>query len=63
MNQFRLLYIYIWKCHKEAPCVATLNKQKFFFSFFYKIGEQKGEPVPAWGIWYQWERGGGKERA
>jgi hypothetical protein len=33
----------------------------FFFSFFfYKIREQEGRTVLAWGIWYQWEgkRGG-----
>jgi hypothetical protein len=44
------MYIYITrKCHKETPCVAILNKQKYHF-FFYKIGEHKGGTVPACGI-------------
>jgi hypothetical protein len=24
-----MYYIYTWKCHKETPCVAILNKQKW----------------------------------
>jgi hypothetical protein len=38
-----------WKCHKETPCVATLNKQKCHF-FSYKIKEQEGATGPAWGL-------------
>jgi hypothetical protein len=26
MNQFRLQYIYTWKCHKETFCIAIVNK-------------------------------------
>jgi hypothetical protein len=33
--------IYIWRCHKEDPCIAILNKQKFHFFFFYKILKQE----------------------
>jgi hypothetical protein len=44
--------MFTWKCHKETPCVAILNKQKVPFSlsffFLYKIGEQKGGTSPAW---------------
>jgi hypothetical protein len=29
MNQFGFhISVYMWKCHKETPCRATLNKQK-----------------------------------
>jgi hypothetical protein len=59
MNQFGLLYIYTWKCHKETPCVAILNNEKchfFLLLFLYKIGEQEGGTGPAWDRgWYQWE--------
>jgi hypothetical protein len=45
INQFGSQYIYTRQCHKETPCVAILNKQKYnFFSFFfYKIREQEGK--------------------
>jgi hypothetical protein len=33
------IYIYIWKCHDKAPCVAILNKQKCHF--FKKKSENK----------------------
>jgi hypothetical protein len=32
INQFRIQYIYTRKCHNETLCIATLNKQKVFFS-------------------------------
>jgi hypothetical protein len=32
MNQFRLLYMYTQKQHKETPCIAILNKHFFFFT-------------------------------
>jgi hypothetical protein len=28
MNQYRIQYIYTWKCHNEILCIDTLNKQK-----------------------------------
>jgi hypothetical protein len=60
MNQFRLWYIYTWKCHKKSPCVAILNKQKCGFFFIYKIkGEQNRSCLVGW---YQWERKGGGEK-
>jgi hypothetical protein len=40
----------MWKCHKETPHVAILNKQKSLFFFFNKIGEQEGgTQVLPWG--------------
>jgi hypothetical protein len=40
-NQFSLQFIYTWKCHKETPCVAILNKKKSFFSYTnWRAGEQ-----------------------
>jgi hypothetical protein len=53
MNQFGLQYIYTWKCHKETPCVAILNKQKCHFS---KTG-QEGKTGPIWG----WLHRGGED--
>jgi hypothetical protein len=26
MNQFRLQYIYTWKCHNETPCTSFFSK-------------------------------------
>jgi hypothetical protein len=48
MNQFRLSYIYTWKCHKETPCIAILRKLKCLFCCCYKIGEQEGRTDPVW---------------
>jgi hypothetical protein len=31
--------MHTWKCHKETPCIAILNKNVIFF--FYKIREQE----------------------
>jgi hypothetical protein len=42
------IYIYIWKCNKEIPCVAILNKQKCHF-FIYKIREPESGIGPACG--------------
>jgi hypothetical protein len=47
MNEFRLQYIYTWKCHNETPCKAILNKQKC--NFFYKNREREGKTSPVWG--------------
>jgi hypothetical protein len=46
------LYNYL----KQAKC-------HFFLPvfFLYNIGEQQGGTGPAWGGWYQWEAGGGRE--
>jgi hypothetical protein len=41
MNQFRLWYIYTWKCHNEIPCMAILDKQKcHFLKQNQRIGRQ-----------------------
>jgi hypothetical protein len=34
----------MWKCHKETPCVAILNKNVFFFSFT-KLENRRAEQV------------------
>jgi hypothetical protein len=47
MNQFRLQYIYTWKCHNETHFVAILNKQK---CPFLKSREQKGRTGPVSGL-------------
>jgi hypothetical protein len=31
MSQFKLEFIYTWKCHKETPCIAILNNEKYHF--------------------------------
>jgi hypothetical protein len=54
MNQFELLYIYIWKCHDKTPCIAILNQQKCHF--FTKTEKRKTEQG------YRWDGGGYKER-
>jgi hypothetical protein len=36
-------YIYTWKCHKEIPWVAILNKQKMSFFFFFSYIKSKRE--------------------
>jgi hypothetical protein len=46
MNQFGLECIYVWKCHKETPYIAILNKNVMFF--FYKIGEHEGRTGCVW---------------
>jgi hypothetical protein len=47
------MYISTWKCRRETPCIAILNKQKCHFFFFYKIIEQENGTGPTWGAWYQ----------
>jgi hypothetical protein len=43
--------IYTWKCHKETPCVALLNKQKCLFKTKQnKNREQEGKTGPVWGF-------------
>jgi hypothetical protein len=32
ITQFRIQYIYTWKCHNETPYIVILNKQKCLFS-------------------------------
>jgi hypothetical protein len=39
--------MYAWKCHKETPCVATLNKQKCLFS---KLEDRKVKQVLSGGV-------------
>jgi hypothetical protein len=51
-------YLYL----KQAK-MSFFNFLFFFFCLFlYKIREQKGRRGLAWGGWYPWEGGGGKER-
>jgi hypothetical protein len=63
MNQFRIQYIYTWKCHNEIFCIgsifACLNKQKGL-TFFSKTEDKNITQVLSLG-WYQWEEGGNKE--
>jgi hypothetical protein len=51
MNQFGLKYIHTWKCHKEIPCVAILNTQKYLLS---KTEDRKVKQVLSEG-WHQWK--------
>jgi hypothetical protein len=38
----------MWKCHKETPCIATLNRQKYHFFSFTKL--ENGSRIGlAWG--------------
>jgi hypothetical protein len=34
------LFMYTWKYHKETPCVAVSNKQKYHFPFFFFLQNQ-----------------------
>jgi hypothetical protein len=62
MDQFGLLYIYTWKCHKETPCIDILKKQKCHFFLLQKCGAGgENRSCLGWG-WYQWERGGCGEK-
>jgi hypothetical protein len=45
-NQFGLEYIYTWKCHKEVPYIAILNKNTFFF----KNRQQGSKTGLVWGL-------------
>jgi hypothetical protein len=38
------IYLDIWKCHKEAPCIAILDQQKCQF-FKKKIENRRAEQV------------------
>jgi hypothetical protein len=42
MNQFRIQYIYTWKCHNGTPCIAILNKQKSLFFKNRGTGQKNG---------------------
>jgi hypothetical protein len=50
MNQFRLQHIYTQKCHKEPPCIATLNKKKgsFFILSSTELEDRRAEQVLPW---------------
>jgi hypothetical protein len=52
MNQFKLSYIYTWKCHNETPYIVILNIQKchHFVFFLNKNREQEGKTGPVWGL-------------
>jgi hypothetical protein len=41
---------------------SYLKQGKMSIFFFYKIGEKEGRTSPAWGGWYQGERGEHGER-
>jgi hypothetical protein len=45
----KVIHISTCKFHKEIPCIATLNKQKGHYLFFYKIREQEGRTGPVEG--------------
>jgi hypothetical protein len=46
IHQCELKYIHTWKCHKETPCVAMLNKQKYHLFFSYtKVENRRAEQV------------------
>jgi hypothetical protein len=47
---------------KGNSLYSYLKKHKCHF-FFYKIREQEGRTNSVWKDWYQWERGGYRERA
>jgi hypothetical protein len=44
------VYIYAWKCLKEAPCVAILNKQKCGFFSYTKLEKRRIEQVLQGGV-------------
>jgi hypothetical protein len=51
MNQFRLYYTHTWKCHKETPCAAILNKQKYLLFFsFTKSDNRRAEQILPGGV-------------
>jgi hypothetical protein len=43
---------FLWKCHKETPCVAILRNKNVSFFFIYKTRKQEGETGPEWRVWY-----------
>jgi hypothetical protein len=48
MSQFRIQYIYAWKCHNETLCIDILNKQKCLF--FSKTEDKKCKSGNVWGL-------------
>jgi hypothetical protein len=50
MNQFTIYYICTLKCHKEAPCVAILNKQKCKLFSFTKSENRRVKQVLPGGV-------------
>jgi hypothetical protein len=44
MNKFEILYIYTWKCHKETPCRAILNRQKCSLTTTKKKKKKNHQP-------------------
>jgi hypothetical protein len=58
MNQFGLHYTDTWKCHKETPCVAVLNKNAILCSFT-KSEKRRAKQIPPGGLVSMgWRRGG-----
>jgi hypothetical protein len=59
------IILYTWKCHKETPCIAILNKPKcHFFSSFTKSENRRVEQVLSGGVGTsgrgrRWEKGVG----
>jgi hypothetical protein len=54
MNQFRIQYIYPWKCHNGTLCIVVFNKKKNLF--FPKKNGRNVKKILSGG-WHQWERG------
>jgi hypothetical protein len=50
MNKLGLQCTYTWKCHKETPCIAILNKQKCHFFSFTKLKNRRAEQVLPQGV-------------
>jgi hypothetical protein len=46
----------------DSLCSYLKQAQMSFF-FFCKVEKQDGKTGPSWGVWYQWEVGGGEKRA
>jgi hypothetical protein len=50
MSQLGLQYMHTWKCYKETPCIAILNKQKYLFFSFTKLGNRMTEHILSGGL-------------
>jgi hypothetical protein len=62
IKQIGLQYIFMWKCHKETPCVA-ISKMLLFSFLLYKNQRIGGQTRSCLRGWYQWGGEGVKERA
>jgi hypothetical protein len=57
MSQFRVYYIYIWKCHNETLCITFTNK-----NVLRKNEVQEGKTSPVQGLGTRGSREGYKEK-